>query len=79
MTDDKSEVAQEQLPEWVQKAIAFDQEEMHRALAEYPNLAPEECCPHSSADSQYIGDGDSQHTCRCCGYYWLTSNPRHQE
>jgi hypothetical protein len=69
----------EQLPEWVQKAIALDQEEMHKALSQYPNLNMVECCPHSSAESEYIGDGDTQHTCRCCGYYWLTSNPRHQE
>ncbi len=69
----------ELLTERIQKAIAHDQQEMSKALSEYKNLAPEECCPHSSAESQYIGEGDTQHTCRCCHYYWITSNQKYHE
>lgn len=69
----------EELPERIKKAIAYDKQEMGKALLEYPNLDMVECCPHTSADSEYIGEGDTQHTCRCCGYYWITSNPKYHE
>ncbi len=42
---------------------------------EYPELSLEECCPHSSAEAVYIGDGDTEYTCRHCGYNWVSHNP----
>jgi hypothetical protein len=52
--------------------IKADNKASSEGMKEFSNLAPEECCPHSSAESTYIGEGDTEHTCRACGYYWLT-------
>lgn len=47
--------------------------------AKLTNISMVESCPHTSVESEYIGEGETQHTCRSCGYYSITSNPKYHE
>ncbi|WP_028113427.1 hypothetical protein [Ferrimonas kyonanensis] len=64
---------------FIKELIAADAKATADNQEKYPDLAPEECCPHKSAESVYIGDGDTEHSCRYCGWSWITTNPKHLE